>query len=167
MFDISTGLIINRNIERYFGIQSCVRVRSPYRYTKGENSLGWYYGLMKKILPMLLVVLVLVGCYETSDVIDITATDVPLFADGRAIVLTIEAICDGLSYDLTTQEGTSLPLSEFTEEYQGHGVWLVQLAVKKDYKWNVYESTGTVTTAGTYETYMKYGTSRTATRHIC
>jgi len=128
-----------------------------------------YYdcGYMKKILPIALVILVLVGCSETSTVIDITAADVPLFADGQAIVLTIEAICDGLSSDFATQAGTSLPLSEFTEEYEGHGVWLVQLAVKNDYKWNVYESTGTVTTAGTYETYMKYGTSRTATRHIC
>tara|TARA_A100001037_G_scaffold104250_1_gene94861 strand:+ start:70 stop:573 length:504 start_codon:yes stop_codon:yes gene_type:complete len=167
LFDISTGLIININTGRYFGIQIYIRVCSPYRYTKGENSLGWYYGPMKKILAIALVILLLVGCSGTSDVIDITATDVPLFADGQAIVLTIEAICDGLSYDLATQEGTPLPLSEFTEEYQGHGVWLVQLAVKNDYKWNVYESTGTVTTAGTYETYMKYGTSRTATRHIC
>ena len=58
-------------------------------------------GYMKKILPIALVILVLVGCSGTSDVIDITATDVPLFADGQAIVLTIEAICDGLSYDLS------------------------------------------------------------------
>ena len=116
---------------------------------------------MKKILIIALVFLVMIGCSETTEV------DTPSFADGQATELTIEAICDGLSYDFAMQEGSPFPLSEFTEEYQGLGVWLVQLAVKNDYKWNVYESTGTVTTAGTYETYMKYGTSRTATRHIC
>ena len=82
-------------------------------------------------------------------------------------MLTIRAICDGLNEDFEMKEDSSLSLSEFTEEYQGLGVWLVQLAVNNAYKWNVYESTGTVTTAGSYETYMKYGTSRTATRHIC
>ena len=115
---------------------------------------------MKKIVLIALVLLVMVGCSETE-------VDTPSFADGQATALTIEAICDGLSYDFAMQEGFPLPLSEFTEEYQGNGVWLVQLAVNNAYKWNVYESTGTTTTAGTYETYMKYGTSRTATRHIC
>lgn len=121
---------------------------------------GRYYVPMKKIVLIALVLLVTVGCSETE-------VDTPSFAVGQATALTIEAICGGLSYDFAMQEGSPLPLSEFTEEYQGLGVWLVQLAVKNDYKWNVYESTGTVTTAGTYETYMKYGTSRTATRHIC
>ena len=115
---------------------------------------------MKKIVLIALVLLVTVGCSETE-------VDTPSFAVGQATALTIEAICGGLSYDFAMQEGSPLPLSEFTEEYQGNGVWLVQLAVNNAYKWNVYESTGTTTTAGTYETYMKYGTSRTATRHIC
>ena len=122
--------------------------------------VAWYYVPMKKIVIMALVLLVMVGCSETE-------VDTPSFADGQATALTIEAIFDGLSCDFAMQEGSPLPLSEFTEEYQGLGVWLVQLAVNNAYKWNVYESTGTTTTAGTYETYMKYGTSRTATRHIC
>jgi len=122
---------------------------------------------MKKVVVIALVLLVMVGCSDTAEVIDMTATDLPSFAEGQATALTIEAICGGLSYDFAMQEGSPLPLSEFTEEYQGNGVWLVQLAVNNAYKWNVYESTGTTTTAGTYETYMKYGTSRTATRHIC
>ena len=127
----------------------------------------WYYLAMKKIFLIALFLLGMLGCSVTTEVLDITTTDIPSFAEGQAISLTIETICDGLSYDFAKQESSSLPLSEFTEEYQGLGVWLVQLAVKNDYKWNVYESTGTVTDAGTYETYMKYGTSRTATRHIC
>ena len=129
----------------------------------------WYYLAMKKIFFIALCLLGMLGCSVTTEVVDITTTttDIPSFAEGQAISLTIETICDGLSYDFAKQESSSLPLSEFTEEYQGLGVWLVQLAVKNDYKWNVYESTGTVTDAGTYETYMKYGTSRTATRHIC
>ena len=127
----------------------------------------WYYVPMEKIVFITLVLLVMVGCSDTVEDIDMTVTDIPSFDDGHATVLTIEAICDGLSYDFAMQGGSSLPMSEFTEEYQGLGVWLVQLAVNNAYKWNVYESTGTVTTAGSYETYMKYGTSRTATRHIC
>ena len=122
---------------------------------------------MEKIVFITLVLLVMVGCSDTVEDTDMTVTDIPSFDDGHATVLTIEALCDGLSYDFAMQEGSSLPMSEFTEEYQGLGVWLVQLAVNNAYKWNVYESTGTVTTAGSYETYMKYGTSRTATRHIC
>ena len=122
---------------------------------------------MEKIVFITLVLLVMVGCSDTVEDIDMTVTDIPSFDDGHAPVLTIEAICAGLSYAFAKQEGSSLPMSEFTEEYQGLGVWLVQLAVNNAYKWNVYESTGTVTTAGSYETYMKYGTSRTATRHIC
>ena len=122
---------------------------------------------MEKIVFITLVVLVMVGCSDTVEDIDITATGVPSFDDGQATALTIRAICDGLNEDFAMQEDSSLPLTEFTEEYQGIGVWLVQLDVNNAYKWNVHESTGTVTTAGTYETYMKYGTSRTATRHIC
>ena len=122
---------------------------------------------MEKIVFITLVLLVMVGCSDTVEDIDMTVTDIPSFDDGHATALTIEAICDGLSYDFAMQGGSSLPMSEFTEEYQGLGVWLVQLAVNNAYNWTVYESTGTVTTAGSYETYMKYGTSRTATRHIC
>ena len=59
---------------------------------------------MKKVVVIALVLLVTVGCSETE-------VDTPSFADGQATALTIEAICDGLSYDFAMQEGSPFPLS--------------------------------------------------------
>jgi hypothetical protein len=67
----------------------------------------------------------------------------------------------------------------FSEEYQGKGVWLVQIITPQEelfpssdfvttYKWKVYESTGTVETIGTHWLKDGVGTDdMPARRYIC
>ena len=144
-----------------------------------DNISFWYYVRMKKIVLIALVLLVMVGCSET-------AVDTPSFADGQATALAIDKInevmplvkehnlaresaeaCAELLLLLYTHQPNSTPT--FTEEYQGLGVWIVDLTDsprKKDtsvFKWKVYESTATVESVGNHE--LDDGTTRR--RYIC
>jgi len=148
---------------------------------------------MKKIVLIALVLLVTVGCAETTEIAPTAVpveVDEPSFAEGQATALTIEKIKDDLAFVANNGWGEDIEITlicnklnnkfifrtqfssfteesalyNFTEEYQGLGVWLVQL---DNFKWQVYESTATVRTIGTYEASTANRNKRITTRHVC